>query len=309
MKDLQAAGIEVWTYQDKQRVKFDTAADKMMFGVNAFGSEHYRETIVNATREALVRKARVGHFTGQRTYGYTSERVGDHSERRINETQAAVVRRVFDLAAAGAGDLKIARTLPDEHVSAPGPKGWSKQIVRHLLTNPLYIGQVSYGRTKTIDDGARGRRVAVPQDDWTTVTLPGLQIVPEAVWTAVQQRKAKTREHYLRAPDGRLLMGKPESGLAALHLLNGIARCGDCGGALTHMMKSGRAHYYCATYRARGTCRNARGIPAFTFEAAVCKALHALLVDNREETSRLLAEEIERLKREHTAHSGGAQAG
>lgn len=144
--------------------------------------------------------------------------------------------------------------------------------------------------------------MAVPKDDWTTVEVPSLRIVEDALWTAVQRRKAKTREHYLRAPDGRL-MGKPEAGLDARHLLNGIARCSECGGALTYMMKSRRAAYYCVTYRTRGSCRNGRGIP-HAFEGAVCRAIHRMLVDDREPTVRLLTEHSIRIRQEQASRGG-----
>jgi len=207
---------------------------------------------------------------------------------------------VFDLAAAGAGDLKIVRTLAAESIPAPGTMGWSKEIVRHMLRNPMYTGRVVYGRTRTIDNGGRGRRVDVPKDDWTIVEVPALRIVPEAVWAAVQRRKAQTREHYLRAPDGRL-MGKPEAGLEARHLLNGIARCGTCGGALTYMEKHRRGSYFCATYKGRATCTNSRGVPADPFETAICRALRAMLDGDRERTVALLGEQVERARREQTA--------
>ena len=42
------------------------------------------------------RRAR-GHSTGQRTFGYGSEKVGEHFERIINDAQAAQVKRIFQI--------------------------------------------------------------------------------------------------------------------------------------------------------------------------------------------------------------------
>jgi DNA invertase Pin-like site-specific DNA recombinase len=191
VQELHGGGVAVWTYQDGQRVRFDTPIDKLMLGVHGFGAEEYRHQVQLKTREALVAKARRGHATGQRTYGYALVRVGDHSERQIDEAQAAVVRRVFEMAAAGAGDLKIARTLADEHVPAPGPKGWSKQVLRHLLRNAVYVGRVTYGRSTTVDDGAKGRRVVAPKDDWTVVEVPQLRIIDDALWAQPGRRSLR----------------------------------------------------------------------------------------------------------------------
>ena len=45
----------------------------------------------------MVRKAKAGHVTGGRVFGYDNERVNGHVERRINEAQAEVIRRIFTL--------------------------------------------------------------------------------------------------------------------------------------------------------------------------------------------------------------------
>ena len=43
------------------------------------------------------------------------------------------------------------------------------------------------------------------------------------------------------------LLGKPEAaGMKSDRLLNGIARCSECGGAMSYMSKGpGRSYYYC----------------------------------------------------------------
>ena len=53
-------------------------------------------------------------------------RVASHVERRINDTEAAIVVRIFTLSAQGIGLTTIAKTLNDE--AAPSP--WSALGVR-----------------------------------------------------------------------------------------------------------------------------------------------------------------------------------
>jgi hypothetical protein len=59
---------------------------------------------------------------GGQTFGYTNVRVNSHAEYQINEPEAAVVRRIFELAAEGRGTRWIARKLNDERVLAPAPR-------------------------------------------------------------------------------------------------------------------------------------------------------------------------------------------
>jgi hypothetical protein len=55
----------------------------------------------------MLRKARAGHCCGGRVFGYDNVEIVDasgrrsHVERTVNATEAAIVRRIFDLCAAG----------------------------------------------------------------------------------------------------------------------------------------------------------------------------------------------------------------
>jgi hypothetical protein len=122
--------------------------------------------------------------------------------------------------------------------------------------------------------------------------------VDDGLWQRVQARKAKTRAHYLRAPDGTL-MGKPEAGLAASHLLNGIARCAACGSPLTYMKKSSEvARYYCGTHLHRGACPNGRGVPVDALDDAVRSRLFRMLTEDAEAVAALCEERDARLRSE-----------
>lgn len=65
----------------------------------------------------MSRKAKAGHVTGGRVFGYDNVEVlgisgeRSHVTRKINEAEAAVVRRIFELSAAGAGLTRITKTL------------------------------------------------------------------------------------------------------------------------------------------------------------------------------------------------------
>ena len=75
--------------------------------------------------DAMRRKARAGHVTGGRVFGYDNVEVLDaagrrsHVERRINEAEAAVVRQIFALSADGVGQVAIAKHLNAEAAVAP----------------------------------------------------------------------------------------------------------------------------------------------------------------------------------------------
>ena len=57
----------------------------------------------------MIRKARAGHVTAGRVFGSDNVEVlgpngkRSHVTRRINESEAAIVRRIFEMCAAGTG--------------------------------------------------------------------------------------------------------------------------------------------------------------------------------------------------------------
>lgn len=58
----------------------------------------------------MMRKAKAGHVTGGRVFGYDNVRLdAGHVVRVINDAEAAVVRRIFDLCIKGHGKISIAK--------------------------------------------------------------------------------------------------------------------------------------------------------------------------------------------------------
>jgi len=83
---------------------------------------------------------------GSKVFGYQNVRVNSHVERRIIEEQAAVIRRIYEMYAAGAGLKVIAHTLNNDHAPCPRPRfdrvaGWCPSSIRMVLKQPLYRGE------------------------------------------------------------------------------------------------------------------------------------------------------------------------
>ena len=91
--------------------------DKIMLSLTAFADELEREKARQRTYDAMLRKARAGHVTGGRVFGYDNVEVKNasgersHVTRVINDEEAAVVRRIFELSASDAGLTRITKTF------------------------------------------------------------------------------------------------------------------------------------------------------------------------------------------------------
>ena len=95
----------------------DSPTDKTLLAISTHAGEVEREQALLQTYDAMQRKARAGHVTGGRTFGYDNVDVTDGTgrrlrvERRINDTEAAVVRQIFERRSRGEGIITIAKRL------------------------------------------------------------------------------------------------------------------------------------------------------------------------------------------------------
>ena len=290
LKAIDRAGVQVWFYQDGQRFKHGTFGDNVVGYVKAEAAADYRRQIGAWTRAAMEQKARQGYVTGGRCFGYDNVRVDGHVERRVNDPEAAVVRRIHELYAAGHGLTNVAKTLNEEAAPRPTPQqgrppGWAPSSVREVLRRPLYRGVVTWGRSKKRDASGQVARSQRPSGDVVQVEVPGLRIVPAALANAVDARLAAVRSRMLRTSDGRLL-GRPP-GEGARYLLTGLAVCHVCGAGLEALSrKSGGRRLYtygCSAHRRKGptVCSNGLLVRMREANEAVLATVETALLDRR----------------------------
>jgi DNA invertase Pin-like site-specific DNA recombinase len=290
LKQITEAGVRVFFYLEDRERSLDTAMDKVMLALTSFASEMEREKARQRTYDAMLRKARALQVTGGVVYGYDNVPVlgppgPDGSRRRlhvlreVNADQATVVRRIFELCAAGAGLTKIAKTLNTDGVPPPraGRSGWAPTAIREMLHRPLYRGEVLWNQRQTISRGGRAKvRRRRPASEWIRLEAPELRIVAEPLW-AEAHAQIEARAPGMAgavAASGRVrAAGTPAA------LLSGLARCARCGGpilAITRPRNGQRQHRYgCGYHWKRGdaVCRNDLEIPAAVMDQVVVRAI------------------------------------
>ena len=120
LRQLMDAGIRIYTYLEDRELTMESATDTFLVQVQAFVASLEREKARQRTSDAMVRKAKAGHVTGGRVFGYDNHRTDrGHVERLINTAEAAVVKRIFELCVKGFGQIAIAKKLNEEAAPAP----------------------------------------------------------------------------------------------------------------------------------------------------------------------------------------------
>ena len=288
LKQLVTTGVRVFFYLEDRERTLNSPLEKAMLSLQTMADEMEREKARMRVTDAMLRKARAGHCCGGRVFGYDNIEILDahgkrsHVERAVNETEAAIVRRIFDLCAAGTGYTRIAKLLNSEHAAAPRAKagrvsGWAPSSVKEILDRRQYLGESVWNRTKNCNAWGQKRPHNRPQTDWIQRTTPTLRIVSDDQWQASHARLEGIRAHLHQASGGRI--GVRRRDVESRYLLSGFARCAGCGGGLGVMSgshSSARGHMYgCLAYLKRGTsvCGNKLRLPVDRIDDAVLRTL------------------------------------
>jgi site-specific DNA recombinase len=317
LQQLTDAGVQVWFYLTDQERKLDTAMDKMMASLASFGAELEREKASQRTHDAMFRKAKSLHVTGNKVFGYDNVSVygieknvdgtqrRQHVVRKINLQQAKVVVRIFELYASGFGLTRIAKALNEDRIPPPhgGNLGWCPTALRDILQRDLYRGVVLWNRTQAIQRGGTRKKRKRPESEWLRLDAPELRIISQMLWEQVEERRVRNHRAYLRGEDGRLLSRPTGEDRRSAYLLSSIAKCVTCGGSIVAIKRTAkrrytRTVYQCALHHKRGSmvCTNNVEVRQDILDSAILHAMNEALDERVLEAS--VAAALERIRSE-----------
>ncbi len=186
LKQLVQAGVRVFFYLEDRERTLDSPTDKIMMSLTAFADELEREKARQRTYDAMQRKARAGHVTGGRAFGYDNvEIVGADGRRshveRANQRGGSRDRaaRSSELCGRGHGMKRIAKTLNAAGARVPRaqqgrPAGWAPIVrARRAVPADLYRGEIVWNQTTQAGRvGPREAPGARPEREWLQVPAP-----------------------------------------------------------------------------------------------------------------------------------------
>jgi site-specific DNA recombinase len=257
--------------------------------------------------------AREGKIAGALSYGYDAV-LDKPGERTINAKEAAVVRRIFEQYASGKTPRQIVDGLAKDKVPSPsGAPFWNHQVIvgglnkRGLIHNRLYIGEYVKNRFYNVKNPSTGKRITRKADesDLIVAQVPHLRIVPPELWDAVH--KIRTERGIKKfGPGGYLRAAIPRKD----HLLSGLVRCADCGGAMTVTASSRAGHRVaCSSATYRKTCSHTKTYDLGAITNLAIDSMHAHLTDPEfiKERAKAKAAESARLAKQESEEQTTAQ--
>jgi len=208
-------GIEVWSAREGQQ-RFDNHVDKLTNYIRFWqaSGESIKTSIRTKTRLAQI--VQEGRFRGGTApYGYRLEKQGRLNKRNhevneilIDESEAEVVRKIFDLYLnRGYGSQRIAHHLDAQGIKTRGGSNFTNATIQNMLKNVTYTGVLRSGETYSD-------------------VFPDLQIIDVKAFEKVQKMIAMRTKAY---QDER----KIPLNTKGRTLLSGNVYCGHCGSRLT----------------------------------------------------------------------------
>lgn len=146
---LKEHGVEVFFEKENIR-SFDTRGELLLSIMASIAQEESRSISENC-KWGQRRRFAEGKVTVpfKRFLGYDR---GEDGNLVVNEEQAAIVRRIYDMFMQGSTPYAIAKALTKDKIPTPGGKEvWSRNVVKSILTNEKYKGDALLQKVYTVD--------------------------------------------------------------------------------------------------------------------------------------------------------------
>lgn len=216
----------------------------------AIMNDMYAKDISKKIKSSLKAKMKEGKWVGGRTpFGYDQDK-DNKNHLVINNEQACVVKRIFDMCLEGLSFFKIAKKLTNEGIKTPAQYysfewknnynlkygEWHSKTIRDILTNRIYIGDMVQNRRSKVNYKVK-KVIKNSPNNYIIVENTHEAIIDKEAFYEVQKRIPKNK--------GR--NEKKEN-----HLLDGLLYCGDCGHRISiqsRRKKDNRCYTICNYYR------------------------------------------------------------
>jgi len=201
-------------------------------------ADYYCKDTSDKIIQQLTAKKSQGKFiAGSTPFGYSKSKRDKHT-LVIEPREAAVVKRIFDMALGGMNIQKIAKRLNEDAVPTPrefekmkrnlnreavgGKAFWYARSVHSILTNEAYIGTMTYNKYRQRAVGSKKKEL-LPSSEWSRIYNNHEPIICESDFNKVQERYKNNEKMQSRGKRGKNKEKYP---------LIGKLFCGGCQRAL-----------------------------------------------------------------------------
>lgn len=276
LRMLKEIGVSV--YFEKQDIDTEKMNMEMIVTFPGMGAQQESESISGNLRWSYRKRMESGEYNcNAPAYGY--ELI--NGQLVVKETEAEVIRRIFNLYLQGNGLQTIANILNDENIPRRyAQEKWYSSTISYILNNERYMGdallQKNY-KTLTLPHKKKRNNGELPK---YYVENSNPAIVSKEQYDAVQRYQESKKQQ----------INKPQA-----YILTQKLKCPECGRCFRRLTINGKVYWNCGGKTAGATQCSSRRVR----EDMVYKTFMLMvekLKSNREELLNNLIQQLESLR-------------
>lgn len=243
---LKRCGVEVVSIKEPLA---EGSYSGVMEAIYESFAEAYSINLGQEVRKGMTEKALRGEPQTTPPFGYRIE----NKQFYPHETEAPIVRQIFERFSSGEGLFSIAKWLNAQGVTTHRGTPFENRTVEYILRNPVYVGMLRWNPK---------RKCRRNFNDPDTLVVRGKHepIIDQELWDAAQKHMAEVKARWR-------YHGRPSHDRK--HWLCGIVRCSACGATLVYS----KPHYLKCNNYCRGRCSHSQHIPVCTLATAMISQL------------------------------------
>lgn len=257
-REYAQMGLYIEHYFEEKGIRFIAVAegidskkglDNLMLPMTNVINSLYARQASTKTKAAHRARAGSGMFIGSRApFGYQKD-PDDRHHLIVDPEAAEVVKSIFQMFADGIGYVRMTKILRGKQILNPQayfnqnnpdyyknsdywrkPFDWHATSVRAILNNPVYLGKIVFGRTKTKGFFDK-HRIAADESEWVVSENTHEPLITQDLWNTVHQMMQARRR---------------ENSTGEVQPFAGLVKCADCGSSLNVSYDKRKGRY--ATY-------------------------------------------------------------
>ncbi|MDO9575793.1 MAG: recombinase family protein [bacterium] len=257
LEELERKGIRI-IFLNQPSIKTDE--DKLLLGMQGLIAEYEKAKIKERTRRGKLSKAKNGYVVGGVSpygYRYIRKAHGGKGHYEINQTEAEVVRTIFDLCVNDQMSIRgITKELAKRGIRGRKGNPLTKGTIARILKNETYAGITYYNKHIQVESSAnssekhykRRKKTSMrirPKNEWIPIKVPS--IIDRNMWETAQNQLQRNSRFSTRNANHN-------------YLLQGLIRCSNCGSPYYGIPYHGRYFYRCGNkynvFPLPRTCKN-----------------------------------------------------
>ena len=235
------------------------------------------ETISSHVKLGLKMKMQRGELVGfHGCYGYDYDKLT--KTLSINEEEKKVIQYIFGRYIQGVGTTMIAKELTEAGIpTRRGNPVWCETVVRKIIKNEKYKGDLLQGKTFTVDPITHRRLENMGEEQKYLIEKNHEAIIDDETWEEAQKILEKRNRNYNK--------GDRNGTFRRMYAFSGISYCAFCGRLVTRKnwttKSTGKKAWYCSTAVKQGRkyCKDSKPIPEEVIEKCFLDAYKVLCAE------------------------------